>query len=355
MSAVAVSRRAAALSLLIVAALLAAPTAQAQDRTPTPSADELWQEYPLQSDATATPAATESPAAAPTAAASPAPSTPSGSADTSEDSGGMSVAVLLFLIADAIALVTLAAALLHRRGDRARGAPPAARRDRHAAAALCPPPDPDRRWSAEIEWRSDGDQARFAVVARDRPTSDGTVLATSAPLDWPPAGPDAVRALSAAADRLAATYTDAGWNPMPPGDAWYAKRFAWLPSQQRGDRFQRDGAWPAETAVAWRCEIEWTAGYGRPRFQAVMYAPGDPQGRPIGASRAFGWMELDTPDPSATAHQAEVHGLVTALEAAGWRRVGQGQAWYAERFAWPEETPPPDRLEPLPAAAEPAP
>jgi hypothetical protein len=246
--------------------------------------------------------------------------------------------VLLFLTADAIALVTLAAVLLRRpRRPHARAAPPATGDDRKSAR-LRPPPDPGRPWIAEVEWRSAGDEARFCVVARDHPSSEGTVLAESAPLDWPPSGPDSVPALSAAAERLAATFTSAGWPSLPAGDAWYAKRFAWEPAIEG----------------SWRCEIEWAVGHGRSSFQAVMYAPGAASGRPIGASRPFGWMELDPPDPSATAQQAEVQALVTALEAAGWRRVGRGAGWYAELFAWPEETPPPERLEPLPAAAEPA-
>jgi hypothetical protein len=86
----------------------------------------------------------------------------------------------------------------------------------------------------------------------------------------------------------------------------------------------------------------------------MMYEPGASSGRMIGTSRTFGLLDIDTPDPSATTHQAEVQALVTALEAAGWRRVGQGPNWYAERFLWTEEPPPPDRLEPLSAAVEPA-
>jgi hypothetical protein len=63
-------------------------------------------------------------------------------------------------------------------------------------------------------------------------------------------------------------------------------------------------------------------------------------------------MELHPPDSLTTAHQAEVHGLVSALEAAGWRRVGQGLDWYSERFVWRDETSPPAELESLPAATE---
>ena len=143
-------------------------------------------------------------------------------------------------------------------------------------------------------------------------------------------------------------------SPLPAGEAWYARRFAWEPATRATDRFRRPAGRLPETDQAWSCEIEWAAGYDAPRFQAVMHAPGDPQGRLIGASRAFSAAELDASRPSPTAHRPEVERLVTALEAAGWRRVGRGPAWYAERFAWPGEGPPPERLEPLPADAEPA-
>jgi hypothetical protein len=355
-----VSPRAAALWLLTAAVLLVAQPASAQKHTPTPSADELWQEYPLDDGSSAG----VQPSATPQAAASPRPTASPGrtaapATTTESDDDSTSLAVLLCLIADAIALLAFGAVLRRRRrAERATTlagpGQPAARRERKPVH-LRPPPDPERAWVAEIEWRSAGGEARFCVVARDRPTAEGTVLARSAPLDWPPSGPDSVPALAAAAERLAATFTDAGWSSLPAGNVWYAKRFAWDPPPPRTGRFGRPGAWPAGADESWRCEIEWRAGHGRARFQAVMYEPGASSGHPIGTSRPFGWLDLDTPDPSATTHQAEVQALVTALEAAGWRRVGQGSNWYAERFVWTAETPPPDRLAPLPAAAEPAP
>jgi hypothetical protein len=208
-----VNWRAAPAWLLTVAALLLAGPAMAQQRTPTPSADELWNEYPLDrgSPTAPTPAAT--------AAAVRRHSAASGS-------GGTHAATFLLLAANAIALLALGAFLLRGRGRVRR-----ARRDR-ASAQLRPPPAPDRVWVAEVEWRPAGDEARFCVVARDHPCAGGTVLAESAPVDWPPSGPGAVPALSAAAERLAATFTNAGWTPLPSDDAWYAKRFAWEPANQ---------------------------------------------------------------------------------------------------------------------------
>jgi hypothetical protein len=365
MRTVAVSPRAATVWLLALVAFLsvAADPALAQKRTPTPSAGELWQEYPLNGNASPTPEASPTAAASPTPApsATPAHKAPAPATPASSDDNGPATGVLIFLALDALALLALAGFILDRR-RRPRGRRAAPRLQR-ASAPLRPPPDPDRSWVAEVEWRSAGDEAHFCVVAREHPTAEGTVLEQSAPLDWPPSGPDAVAALSAAADRLAETFTRAGWTSLPTGDAWYAKRFAWEPAAaaangpapDAGRRISRSGmepAWPRTTDGRWRCEIGWAPGYGRSRFEAVAYPPGDAEGHAIGASRAFDWTELDVPDPGATAHQAEVHGLVTALEAAGWRRVGQGAHWYAERFAWVDERPPPDRLEPLPVTAD---
>ncbi len=71
---------------------------------------------------------------------------------------------------------------------------------------------------------------RFTAVAQL--AGDGSahaVIAESTPLTWPPADGDAVHALSAAVERLVAALLTAGWRSLPPGEAWYERRFAWLP------------------------------------------------------------------------------------------------------------------------------
>ena len=71
------------------------------------------------------------------------------------------------------------------------------------------------------------------------------VVAQSTALEWPPAGPTAVQAMTDATEALATTLVAAGWKPLPLGGAWYAKRFAWEPT----------GAEPAEASPdhgAWR-------------------------------------------------------------------------------------------------------
>lgn len=97
-----------------------------------------------------------------------------------------------------------------------------------AVAAVPAGSPPDRRlaWEAEIEWREIDGESRFCVIARGA----GTVaVAQSPPLEWPPSGPASVQAITDAAEALAATLAAAGWKTLPPGRAWYAKRFAWEP------------------------------------------------------------------------------------------------------------------------------
>ena len=95
-----------------------------------------------------------------------------------------------------------------------------------APARAGAPPDPRRSWAAEIEWRQIDGESRFCAIARGAATVE---VAQSPPLDWPPEGPAAVQAVTDAADELAATLVAAGWKPLAPGSAWYAKRFAWEP------------------------------------------------------------------------------------------------------------------------------
>jgi hypothetical protein len=192
-----------ALALLVLACLaLPLRPAVAQNRTPTPSAEELWDTYPLHPRATPTPV---------TAVRTSAPQP----AERSVPHTGSSVpGVLLGLLGVVLALVALAL--------------PERRRRRSAAA----PPDPQRSWTATIEWREAGEQARFCVCARGERGDAATELTSSAPLEWPPDGPAAVLALTEATDRLEAALLAAGWKPLPPGREWYAKRFAWQPAPQ---------------------------------------------------------------------------------------------------------------------------
>jgi hypothetical protein len=91
------------------------------------------------------------------------------------------------------------------------------------------PPDPEVAWTAAIEWRATGGQPRFAVLATADEGGEAIEIATSEPVRWPPAGPDDVAALNAVVASLEQALVGAGWSALTPGDAWYAKRFAWAP------------------------------------------------------------------------------------------------------------------------------
>jgi len=112
------------------------------------------------------------------------------------------------------------------------------------------PPVASRGWTAEIEWRPADGETCFRVVARATEGTATAVVAESARLEWPPAGAAAVPALTAAAEELETRLVAAGWRPLPPGDAWYAKRFAWEPVASMSappGRFERRAAWPENT------------------------------------------------------------------------------------------------------------
>ena len=93
-----------------------------------------------------------------------------------------------------------------------------------------PPPDRERAWTAEIEWRQAAGAARFCVVARPASGAGEATVARSAPFDWPPVNPVAVQEeLTDMALALEASVVAAGWKALPPGRPWYARRFAWEP------------------------------------------------------------------------------------------------------------------------------
>lgn len=209
--------------LFLIALAFPLSTASAQDGTPTPSAKELWQSYPLDPS--------PAPAAKPGAAASPARSAPA-----PRQSG--TPVVPLLLLGVALALGALAVPELRRR--RAQPPQPAPARPRGLL-----PPNPQRGWTASIEWREAEAEARFCVLARASGDEPGRVLADSGPLPWPPPDPAAVQALAEAAQRLEAALLSAGWRPLPPGREWYAKRLSWEPAGEHQAARPRRGRAPA--------------------------------------------------------------------------------------------------------------
>jgi hypothetical protein len=199
---------------LVVVTLLAAPlpAGVAQERTATPSAEELWRSYPLETR----PAPVASPAPAP--ARTPVPPRPA--------EGGPPVIPLALLgVLIALGVLVLSELRRGRRGDGEASSPPPAYKRVRALA----PPDPHRAWTAAIEWHESGAEGCFRVLVRRGRGDPGSVLAESPPLAWPPVGPAAVQALATAAERLEATLLATGWRRLAPGDQWYSKRFAWEP------------------------------------------------------------------------------------------------------------------------------
>jgi hypothetical protein len=384
--------RAAGLVLAALLVVLGAPAfAPAQQNGGrSPSADELWQEYPLQqrphaeADGTAVPATPQPPAATPLPA-------------SSKGSGGVPVLPLVIVGALLLALVAIllvrvrrgeprehrwlanAVRSLHRTPTLAAASGPAfdAQVQMNApeeggAARLWrsqrrepegpPPPNVHRSWTAEVSWDHAEGKGRFRVLASSKDDATTVVIAESEPLEWPPRGPASVQAMSRAADELESSLLAAGWKPLPPGEAWYAKRFAWqrvaAPAvtvteeevETKRRRFARRVPWDEGTEELARCELEWRPGYVNSRFEAVVYHPGRKRGQPIGGSGTFKWLLMGDPDATAPEYRAEIDRLSGALETTGWERVGDGTNWFSRRFVWRGSAPPPERLEAGPAA-----
>ena len=222
------------------------------------------------------------------------------------------------------------------------------------------PPEPRRGWIAEIEWRD----SCFRVIARSRRGEGEVTVAGSPQLSWPPADAEAVQDLRRAAEGLEARLLAAGWTPLPPGRAWYAKRFEWAaataapapataparaePAPVKA-RFVRPVEWPAGSETLWRCEIKWHAGYVNSRFEAVAHAPKRRRRAVVAQSDVYKWLLMGDPGEGVAAYTKEITALAARLTAAGWEPAGRGRHWYELRFLWRREGPPPERLEPAPA------
>jgi hypothetical protein len=225
------------------------------------------------------------------------------------------------------------------------------------------PPEPSCRWTAEIVWHERGRASTFAVVAHSFGAAPDVVVAESGPLEWPPTSAASVQALSDATRELEEGLGATGWQPLAPGSAWYARRFAWEPVDLRddgavltpgepvalaqlpqpadaGSPFARAPAWPAGAGELWRCEIAWDAGWVESRFGALAYAPRRRRGRSIAVSAPLPWLLMGRPDASSAAHREALLGLEAELERAGWERVGQGGDWHSTRFSWRNHDPP---------------
>jgi hypothetical protein len=197
------------------------------------------------------------------------------------------------------------------------------------------PPDVRRPWVAEVRWELGASDGTFRVVARSGAGEDGgeeVAVCESRDLRWPPERPEEVEALGAAVAELEGSLRASGWEPLAPGDAWYAKRFAWQPAPARPEEAE---TWPPGTEALWRCEIVWEAGYAGSRFRALARGPQGRGRRSLGASRTFRWRLMAEPDRSSPGYGDAVDALVRRLTETGWEPAGHGLEWYSARFVWP--------------------
>ena len=255
-------------ALLVGCLALGCPQAAvAQARDARPSAHDLWERYPRH--ATPEPGAGAATPARAASSASPAPAPAPASAPPPAQSSGKSlrtgVAVALAILAFCVGFA-LAVRYPRDRADRPAepepAAPPAPSgrngteppsppADRAATSrSTLEPPARGRPWTAEIEWLAGAGEGRFRAVARAADGTETATLVESEPVAWPPSGDAGVPTLTTAAGELESRLVAAGWRPLPPGDAWYAKRFAWEPALwMPAGRFDRDpgrsnGSWP---------------------------------------------------------------------------------------------------------------
>jgi hypothetical protein len=204
------------------------------------------------------------------------------------------------------------------------------------------PPDPARKWTAEIAWRESDGESRFVVAARPGRGAKAVVL-TSDPVPWPPAGPDDVASLQRVVSGLEAALLSAGWTALEPGDAWYARRFAWAPVARPAPPPRPAPASPRTSPAArelprrfgqasasgpWRCEIEWhflATGWG---FRAYAIQPPSRSRLVVAESAShFARVDRDTPDA-----RAALDGVVRALAKSGWElsESGTPTVWTGE-------------------------
>jgi hypothetical protein len=234
----------------------------AQERTPTPSGQELWKTYPLHP----TPSPARGPAHARTSGGGSQASGRAGARSGGDERDGligirMAAAIVAGL--GVLVLIWIARRPRRVRSDRvpARdeldpGTSPTAPTAGMApgpdvdapGAHIAAPPDPYRAWTAEIQWCPTGDDPRFRVVAQSPPEHARRVVAESRRLEWPPADVRSVEAVAAAVDRLGELVIAAGWRPLERGEAWYAKRFAWTPVEAPPHQSRLSPGPPSRTA-----------------------------------------------------------------------------------------------------------
>lgn len=210
------------------------------------------------------------------------------------------------------------------------------------------PADFEQRWRCEIRWSAGYVNSNFVVVRYAPGHRRGSDIGASVRFRWmfmndpdPRLSGDRA-ALRELCDALVAT----GWEPAGRGHAWYAERFVWAGGGEPPDHLDPATAPPVEGKARWRCEIAWRSGATGPRFVGLMSEPSKDRRRRIVSSPALK-RTLGDPDPRLQEHKAAVAQVAATLIAAGWEPVARGGGpWYAQRFVWPRDTPPPSNLTP---------
>jgi hypothetical protein len=193
----------------------------AQEQGRSPSAEELWRDYPLTTDEKARGAGT----AEQDAPGRAGPVRKPAAAEQSDDQGiAAAVIVLLGLLVLLAFSVPFGVRAIQRRSRAGKDppAPPGPRPSPRTWAALR-----SSAWTAEIQWRSDADASRFRVVASPPGGEDEVTLVESLPLEFPPRSDAAVDSLVYAVADLERSLVMAGWQVTDAGTSWFGRRFVW--------------------------------------------------------------------------------------------------------------------------------
>src|SRR3954469_12739014 len=133
-----------------------------------------------------------------------------------------------------------------------------------------------------------------------------------------------------------------GWEPAGRGNAWYVQRFVWPGKGEPPDRLDPAVAARMYGQARWRCEIAWRERMTKWRFVAVMSEKGTRRRKTIASSPPLNPSALSDP---CQAHREAVATLEEALVEAGWEPVRRVGPWFARRFVWRHDTPPPRELD----------
>jgi len=282
------------LFVLACVALLPPQSAGAQDGRPSPSAEELWNSYPLDPspERGAEPPAVSSPAAGPGSAR------PTGRAPERSD-GGSPIALLTVLAFVAVlgGLALLGFRRLRDIRSQAAAAPLASRPGNGAPVLSASAATPGKH--------ENGPRGPHAAGARG--TKDPA--ATSPQDQVPPREPAGPAAPAAAAD------VPAGHAPQPEPDVSGSA-----------------AAVPADMHRTWMAEIEWRRTDAESRFCVCARAARGEPGTVLAESGPLEWPPTSATSVQALAAAAEK--LEASLVAAGWRALPPGSKWYAKRFSW---------------------